>query len=176
MTALGDWVHLVTDIGEEGLRRTRQATAEELAGLARALDVLSCERFAATYAITPLGERRYLFSGTLDAELTQACVVSLEPVPAHLSETFSIELAPADALEDELPVAAEREVSSVADVEPIEDGRIEAGAILFGVLSAALDPYPRKPGVAFDWVDPKHKPDAGGGGPFAALAKLKRGS
>ena len=72
-----------------------------------------------------------------------------------------------------LGVVGDREVSSIPDTEPMTDGRIEAGKLIYEILSAALEPYPRKPGVEFDWVDPKLK-DAGDQGPFAALAKLKR--
>jgi hypothetical protein len=49
MTALRDWFHLVTDIGERPLARTRQATAEERVELARELDILSCEGLSVAY-------------------------------------------------------------------------------------------------------------------------------
>ena len=173
MTALRDWAHLVTDIGERGLAASRRATGEESVELARELDILGCEGLSVTYEIKPLGAGRYTFAGTLDADVTQACVVSLEPVPAHVSEAFSIELGPAGALEDDPAVAGDREVSSIPDVEPIEEGRIDVGTMVFGVLSAALPPYPRKPGAEFDWVDPKAAADPDAASPFAALAKLK---
>ncbi|MDQ8698286.1 DUF177 domain-containing protein [Hyphomicrobium sp. LHD-15] len=173
MTALRDWFKLVTDIGERPLSETREATEEERIELARELDILSCEALKATYVIKALGSGRYNFSGTLEAEVTQACVVSLEPVPGRLSESYSIELGPIEALQDETPVDGDRVVSSVPDVEPIEDGRIEVGSMIFGVLSAGLDPYPRKPGAEFEWVDPKLAADPDGASPFAALAKLK---
>lgn len=174
MTALRDWTHLVADIPERGLARTRTATDEERVELAREFDILSCEALSATYEIKPRGALRYVFSGTLEADVTQACVVTLDPVPAHVSEAFEIELAPPETLlQGSAPAAGDIEVSSVPDVEPMEDGRIEAGRIVFGVLSAALPPYPRKPGVEFDWVDPKVEADPGAASPFAALAKLK---
>lgn len=173
MTALRDWTHLVTDVGERGLSQARQASEEERIELARELDIPSCESLSARYEIKPLGAGRYTFAGTLDADVTQACVVTLEPVPARLSEAFAIELGPADVLEDASPVAGDREVSSIPDVEPIEDGRIDVGSMVFGILSAALPQYPRKPGAEFDWVDPKAAADSDGASPFAALAKLK---
>lgn len=173
MTALRDWFHLVADSPERGLDTTRTATAEELIELARELDIPACERLCVTYEIRPVANGHYRFAGTLEAELTQACVVTLEPVPARLSETFAVELAPAAELADEEPVLGDREVSSVPDTEPIEDGRIEVGTMVFGILSAALPPYPRKEGVEFDWVDPKIAADPDAASPFAALAKLK---
>lgn len=172
MTALRDWVHPRSEIGPERVTQTRAATEEERAELARELDILSCDSLQATYALKSLAGGRYAFTGNLDAEVTQACVVSLDPVPARIREEFSITLAPAAALEDEAIGAGDREVSSIPDTAPIEDGRIEAGSLIYEVLSAALDPYPRKPGVEFDWVDPKLKDEDKG--PFAALAQLKR--
>jgi uncharacterized metal-binding protein YceD (DUF177 family) len=174
MTALRDWTHATSDVGDEGLACTRDATAEERIELARELDILSCERLSVRYLVRRLGQERYSFSGTLEAEVTQACVVSLEPVSAVLTERFSIDLAPRDALSGEEVGNGDRLVSSVPDEEPIEDGRIAAGTLVFGVLSAALDPYPRKAGVEFAWVDPKLGADPEAANPFAALAKLKR--
>jgi len=173
MTALRDWLHLVSDIGDRTLNEKRVATEEERIELARELDIPSCESLRVAYQIKPHGKGRYLFAGALDAEVTQACVVSLEPVPAVISEAFSIELGPAEELGDEPAVEGDREVSSIPDVEPIEEGRIEVGTIPFAVLSAALPSYPRKENAEFDWVDPKAAADPDGASPFAALAKLK---
>lgn len=172
MTALRDWFHLVMDVPERGLSRTRTATEEERVELARELDILSCDSLSAVYEIKPRGNARYVLEGTIEADVTQACVVTLEPVAARVEEKFEVELgAAADLAED--PVEDDLEVSSVPDIEPIENDRIEVGVILFGVLSAALPPYPRKPGVEFDWVDPKAEADPNAASPFAALAKLK---
>lgn len=172
MTALRDWFHLVTDITERGLSRTRAATEEERVELARELDILSCDSLNVAYEIKLRGNARYVLEGTLEADVTQACVVSLEPVAARVEEKFEVELGSAEDLVED-PVEDDVEVSSVPDIEPIENDRIEVGVILFGVLSAALPPYPRKPGVEFDWVDPKAETDPSAASPFAALAKLK---
>ena len=172
MTALRDWFHLVTDIPERGLSRTRTATEEERVELARELDILSCTSLNVAYEIKPRGNARYVLEGTLEADVTQACVVTLEPVAARVEEKFEVELGSAADLV-EAPVDDDLEVSSVPDIEPIENERIEVGTIVFGLLSAALPPYPRKPGVEFDWVDPKAEADPNAASPFAALAKLK---
>jgi len=173
MTALRDWTHLVTDIPERGLEQRRDATDEERVELARELDVPACDGLSVAYEIKGLGKGHYRLSGTLDAKITQSCVVTLDPVPARISETFSVELAPATELEEEPSVAGDRVVSAIPDIEPIEDGRIDLGSIVFGVLSSALPPYPRKEDAAFEWVDPKIESDAEASKPFAALAKLK---
>jgi uncharacterized metal-binding protein YceD (DUF177 family) len=163
----------VTDIPERGLSRSRAATEEERVELARELDIPSCESLSVTYELKPRRPAgHFTFTGNLEADVTQACVVTLDPVPAKLSETFTIDLGPPDALDEAHGTGDdERIVSSVPDIEPIEDGRIDVGTTVFGILSAVLPQYPRKPGVEFDWVDPKA--DGEQASPFAALAKLK---
>lgn len=173
MTALRDWVHVAADIGDVRVRSVREATEDERIELARELDIPSCESLSVAYEIQPSGRGRARLTGTLEAEVTQTCVVSLEPVPLRLSETLSIELGPPEALDDEPAGAGDREISSLPDVEPVEDGRIDVGSLVFAILSAALPPYPRKSDAAFDWVDPKIAADPGAASPFAALSKLK---
>lgn len=173
MTALRDWVHNVSEIGDKPLVRSRAATPEECVELARELDILACSSFDVSYEIRPLGKERYKLSGSFAANVEQACIVTLEPVPAAIKETFAVELAPAEVLSGDSADLDEIEVSSLPDVEPIENGVIEVGTILFGLLSAALPPYPRVEGAEFDWVDPKIEADRETTSPFAALAKLK---
>lgn len=172
MTALHDWVHLVTDVGDLKVKRTREATPEERIELARELDIPSCEALKVSYVLTPLGRDRFNFEGFIEAAVTQSCVVTLEPVATEISEAFSVEFGPPDVIDDAAPVSGDREVLSIPDVEPIEEGRIEVGTVVFGLLSAALPPYPRKAGADFDWVDPKQA-DPEKTSPFAELAKLK---
>jgi len=176
MTTPLEWTHQTSAVTERGISETRQATQDELTELARTLDILSCDSLAVSYEIKPLSGGRYRFSGKLGARVTQACVVTLEPVPEELSEQFEIELVTASEAEPEDQAGAadgDLEILSAPDVEVIEDGRIEAGSIIFQLVSAALDPYPRKEGAEFDWVDPKIAADPTVVSPFAALAKLK---
>lgn len=172
MTNALDWVHVASAIGAHGLSETRKASAEERQELARTLDIPSCDALHVSYTITPLNAGRFRFTGTLEAKVTQACVVTLEPVPSDIEERFAIELYPA---EEAAPLGdeGEQEVLSAPDMEPFENGRIDAGALVYEILSAALDPYPKKEGAEFDWVDPKTAADPGAVSPFAALAKLK---
>jgi len=173
MTSPLDWTHAVGAIGDSGHREERRATPAERAAVAKALDILSCEDLLARYEIKPLGSGRFLLRGEVEADVTQACIVTLDPVPAHLADRFTVELRPEVEVtrEDD---AGEREILGGEDIEPIQDGRIDAGRIVFEHISAVLDPYPRKPEAEFDWRDPKAEADAKAGGPFAALAKLKQ--
>lgn len=164
------WSYRTAEIAEAGLSERRAATAEELVEIARVLDVLACEGVTADYVIRPIGHRRYVLKGEVSGQLTQACVVTLEPVAQRLHAAFDVEFWPAGTL----PVAGEDEVEALssAEIEPIEHGRIDAGRIVFETLSASLDPYPRKPDAAFAG-ETTDSLDAGKESPFAALKKLK---
>jgi hypothetical protein len=173
MTSALDWTYAAATIGTSGLREERRATEAERAAMVKALGILSCEDLIAHYEIEPLGRGRFLLRGEIEADVTQACIVTLDPVPAHLSDRFTVEFRPDDEVPHDAD-AGEREILSGDDIEPIEGGRIDAGRIIFEHISAVLDPYPRKPDVEFDWRDPKAEADAKAGGAFAALAKLKQ--
>ena len=70
-----------------------------------------------------------------------------------------------------------RAALSVLDgAEPIVCGRIDLGAVAYETLATVLDPYPKRKGVGFDWLqsEPNQAQEAQSG-PFAALAPLKRG-
>jgi uncharacterized metal-binding protein YceD (DUF177 family) len=170
MNAPLSWTVTPPEAGNGKSTGSCRATADELENLSAALGVLSVEALDVHYAIELLHQARYRLIGRIDARLTQACVVTLEPVAAKISEPFNVELRP----DVDAPVQTRREdqeVLAAEDVEPFDGGEIELGRIVFECLSAAIDPYPRKPDAEFDWQDPK---SAGNAGPFAALAKLRR--
>ena len=84
-------------------------------------------------------------SGKITADLVQQCVVTLEPLPAHIEHKLDVLFAP-QALEAEGAGPAD---ANEEEVETIIDGVIDLGELLAQHLGVALDPYPRKAGVAF---------------------------
>jgi uncharacterized metal-binding protein YceD (DUF177 family) len=166
-----DWNVELKDIGEREKRVTRTATASECAALASVLDLITCDRLVAAFTVRSKSLGCYRMYGSLEADLVQACIVSLEPVPAHIEEDFDVEYRPAELIERE-DGTAERAILEGRDVEPIEGHRLDAGRIVFEHLSAALDPYPRKEGAEFHWVDkePSDRPESDN--PFAVLKSL----
>lgn len=169
-----NWSHRVSEIAENGLRVERSANEAELAAIATALELPGCEEVKADYVVRPIGEGRYRMTGHLRARLTQACVVTLEPVPARINETFEVEFWPPESI----PEAAEgeMEVLGAPEIEPIEHAAINAGGVVFETLAAGLDPYPRKEGAAFEWREDGDAPEPGATSPFAALKKLRKDS
>ncbi len=170
MTAPLHWMFAETAIGSEGLAETRSASAEDRALIARELDILSCEALTARFEIKPGPDRRFFsVSGVAEADVTQACVVTLDPVAARLSEPFAAEYWPAATLEAKPAAAGD----DARDVEPMEHGIIDVGRLVFEHIAMALDPYPRKPGAEFAWKDPKAAEGEAESHPFAALERLK---
>jgi len=165
------WSHKTASIPEGGLHRTVSATEPERMAIAKELGLVSCGTVAVVYDIRALGMGRYRLAGALDAHLTQACVATLEPVPQTIKEPFEVEFGPPDSLPDVGDV--EVEVLSVPDVEPVDHGAIDVGRVVFEILSAALDPYPRKAGATLEWQDPECGGAEWATGPFGALKKLK---
>jgi uncharacterized metal-binding protein YceD (DUF177 family) len=171
MSAPLAWSHRTLDIPEGGLQVTRSATPAECEAVAHALAIVSCDKLAADYRVRALGEGRFRMTGTLDALVTQECVVTLEPVRQTIAEPFDVTFWPSE----KVPSGSEDEVEilSAPEIEPIEHGQIEAGRVLFEVLSASIDPYPRKAGAKFEWEEGPGETAPGAAGPFAALKKLK---
>lgn len=169
MTALEDWTHAIADVPVAGLHRERTASQAERDALSRALKIPALEALMAKYHIRALPGGGYRLSGHLKGRVVQSCIVTLEPVAADIDDEFVSEFWPDPA---HLDAEGEKAVLDMADIEPLKNGIIDAGRIIFEALSAGLDPYPRKSGVEFDWQDPAAKnPEKTS--PFAVLGKLK---
>ena len=167
------WDHAVHDIPESGLSAQREATPDELARIARALDLIACTSLKTEYAIAPTVGGHYRLSGRLRAEVSQACVVTLEPIDSTIEEAFEAVFWPQEHMP--APESGELVVDDEPEREPIVAGQIAVGRVVFESLAAAIDPFPRKPGAVLDWQSPApadapgSKPES----PFAVLANLK---
>jgi hypothetical protein len=166
------WTHPVSSVGSRGVSVDREATPAEREQLKTDLDILSVDAFHARYKINTESGGGFRMTGDYTAKVTQACVVSLEPVPQSISETIAVSFFPPKRAPE--PEEKERSVLDEPDIEILTGDTIEAGRVLFELLSAALDPYPRKGEAEFSWQDPKEKPgETEKLHPFAALSKLK---
>lgn len=148
--------------GEE--RIAVEATAEERAALAEELDLLSLDSLTAEVTVKPWRIDGVMVAGTVQGTVSQACVVTLEPVTSAVEETFEVRLHP-DAAE-----SADVEVDPDAEDPPerLEGGTVDIGAIVLEHFALGIDPYPRAPGAAWEPDEVEEEPS-----PFAALAALK---
>ena len=168
-----DWIERTKDMTDEGKSSLRSANPAEREAIARALIILACDSLDADYSIRRLSQGRYRLDGVLRASVTQTCVITLDPVPEKIEEAFEVEFWPPEMLEARAP-SGEKGVLDGADVEPLAKNAIDVGRIVFELLSASLEPYPRKAGAAFEWSGSEAdaietKPDS----PFSVLDKLR---
>lgn len=137
-----------------------QASETERAALARRFELLELPALSAEVSVRPGMGGVWTVSGRLRAEVVQACVVTLEPVPQSIDETFDLRFAAGAAGSSDDPDAP----------EPLEGDTIDVGAIVADHLSLALDPFPRAPGATYE---PAPEPEDAKPNPFAALEQLK---
>lgn len=171
MGNVSEWTHQVSEIGEAGLDVKREATAEERQALATQLDILGCNRLVARYRILAAPDGRFKVEGMLEAELVQACVVTLDPVTQRMSEPIRIEFRPKTQIEPE--EESEHQVFVPDDPEPIENNRLGIGRVICEIAASALDPYPRAADAALEPGEGKAAPADSKANPFAALANWK---
>jgi uncharacterized metal-binding protein YceD (DUF177 family) len=165
----------VSDIPSAGIVRDIGANADERAALARRFGLLALDRLEAHLTIKMLDDGHCRVSGRLFADVTQPCVVSLEPVPAKLdaaiAATFAADLA-SEATEIHVDAGGGDD-----DPEPMEGGRIDLGETVAQHLALALDPYPRKAGVDLGKIlrdRAAASMQEGASSPFAKLSELKK--
>jgi uncharacterized metal-binding protein YceD (DUF177 family) len=156
----------VETLPRDGLTQSVAATASERAALAESNDLVEIAALTADFVVTRSG-RGVRVEGTVHAEVTRTCVVSLEPFPVVIDEDVDVRFAPAS--ERRPREEAETVALDVEDPpDPIVDGKIDLGALAAEFMALALDPYPRKPGAQF--VPPE--PDDDGDSPFSGLARI----
>ena len=168
---------LKVDEIKDGTTGEIAATKTEMDAIARLLQLVALKRLALSYRFDHRGAGRLRLTGQLQADVTQTCVVSLDPVESSLDIPLELEFWPASMVAELERNAGEEPASQgLLDwPEPVVDGRIDLGPVIYETLATALDPYPKRAGASFDWS--QAGPDQAGegpSGPFAALAALKR--
>lgn len=174
--SLAEIIYRVDAVPPAGISASYKADKQERAALARQLDLPSISELKLEYQLRPLPRARFRLTGRVEASVTQTCVVSLDPVENTIDELIEVELWPEDQFDDAEQEEDGESVSvELEGPEPIVHGQIEVGQIAYEHLVAAIDPYPRKPGIEFEWQGS----EASGGRaetvkPFAELGKLMR--
>lgn len=157
----------VDDIPGGRIEVTVEASPEERAALAVEFGLVGIDKLVGRYDVVRKG--RYVeVTGDVEATIEQNCVVTLEPFVSNVKERVDLRYTEPRFIEEAEAEGDEPEVDLDAP-DPIENGRIDLGVLTAEYLSLGLDPYPRKPGVAFTPVlESEPEPS-----PFAKLASLK---
>ncbi len=144
-----------------------EATEAERAALARRFDLPEIGKLTASVRLRRSHAGRFVqLSASLSADVVQNCVVTLDPVPAHVESSFEILYEPGPGPEGREVVVDAAEL----DIEPLEGDVIDIGEAVAEELSLSLDPYPRAPGAEVEGTDGED----GRNRPFETLARLKR--
>jgi uncharacterized metal-binding protein YceD (DUF177 family) len=167
----------VEAVPKDGLTRTIEADPAERAALAELNRLPGVAKLTATFTLRRAGRAGVRVSGVVHAEVTQTCVVSLEPFPATLDESVDVRFAPSadgSAARHGAPGApADAILLDAEDApDPIVDGRIDLGALAAEFLALGLDPYPRKPSAQF--APPEDVAGAGSPAPAPAGVAAKK--
>ena len=167
-----DWRHALADIPVRGFDVERFASADERRAVAEALDIVEVRSLMVRYRVSASGrsresERGAHVAGELEAEVVQTCVVTLEPVTETVREPIAVEFRDAAAID----AAADIDPDEEADLDRLDsDGSVPVGRVVYEVLAAGLDPFPRAPGAEVTWTDTTPE---GAVSPFAALERLR---
>jgi uncharacterized metal-binding protein YceD (DUF177 family) len=162
----------IESIGPSAQTRRIEAGAGERLALAERFGLLALHSLSAAVELERQDRDTIHAKGHLVADVVQSCVVTLEPVPAHIEADFacSYTAATPEAVEAVIDPLAEEEI------EPLAGEEIDLGETVAQQLAIALDPYPRAPGAV--WPQDAQTETAagreGGKGPFAKLARLKK--
>ena len=146
------------------------ATPEESSALARRFGLKSLSNFKAKVSARRVPDGLIRIWGELEAEVVQACVVSLQDVPARIRASFDTYFTEEGReVDDE---ALEGLLPEEDDDTVFQNGAVDLGELTAQYLALELDPFPRAPGVSLAAQmtqrgerDPKN--------PFAVLESLK---
>ncbi len=169
-----DWTHTLAEIPDDGLNVLQTAGQSELDAVAHALSLESCGALSADYTVKPAASGTYVLNGRLCAEITQSCIVSLEPVTSKLDKKLAHRFAPNPDITG-VGNADDQQVLAPDAPELIENDTLDVGRLIFEVLSAAIDPYPRKQNAVFNPQSTQAKGNDNGrqSGAFSALTGWK---
>jgi uncharacterized metal-binding protein YceD (DUF177 family) len=163
--------HLRLDQIRDGERLDLVADEAERRAIAERLGLAALERLDAHVMLSRTGAL-VRAEGRIVATLEQACVVTSEPVRAHVDEAFEFLFMPPpeSTADDEVELGKED-----CDVIFYDGGAIDLGDAIGDTLALSIDPFPRTASAdaALREAGVLTEEQAS---PFAVLAQLKKGS
>jgi uncharacterized metal-binding protein YceD (DUF177 family) len=161
--------HLRLDQIRDGERLDLTADEAERQAIASRLRIECLKRLEAHATLSRTGEV-VRADGRLVAALDQSCVVTGEPVAAHVDEAFEILFMPEPATgpDEEIELG-----EADCDIVFHDGAAIDLGTAIADTLALSIDPYPRSAAAdaALKEAGVLTEEQAG---PFAALAALKK--
>jgi len=157
------------ELGRGPVTLELEPSPEERVAIARSLALKSLPALSARITVRPWFDGVEL-SGGFQATVEQVCGVSLDPFEQTVEGEIEVRAVPAGS-----PHAADAEGGEVElDLEApdppdvLEGDSIDVAAYVLEYFALAINPFPRKPGVEFEFTPPAEEES-----PFAVLRKLK---
>jgi hypothetical protein len=161
------------EVGETGRHIELEASEPVRVALAKPAGVDAIERLVARFDLTRRGRDGLHVSGEVSGIVRQTCVVTLDPVQNEINEPIAVDFGPTHQNTKEAAEVDIEATSSGEEVEPLVGNAVDLGILATEFFLLGIDPYPRRPGAAFD--GPKVASDPASH-PFAGLAALQKNS
>jgi len=156
-------------LGRGTLTVRLEPDAAERAEVAKDLRLVSLPALTATLTLKPWMDGVEI-AGRFDAVVEHICAVSLDNFEQPLAGEIEVRAVPAGSPQAQEPTGGEVDYDPDAPDPPdvLAGDAVDLAAYVVEHLALEIDPFARKPGVAFDYT-PDPEPES----PFAALRKLK---
>lgn len=168
---MSDWRHVIrlSDLARGPVSVTLAPDAEIRAQIARRLGLESLPELTGRLTVRPWLDGAEI-SGRFKARVEQICGVTLDPFESEIAGEIAVQVVPAGSPHAPADSPGEIELDLEAPDPPdvLEGEEIDLAAYLVEHLALEIDPFPRKPGVAFDY-----EPEVREESPFAVLKRLK---
>jgi hypothetical protein len=150
-------VSFVANVGrlpQKGLTVVIEPDVRQRAALASEHELLSVESYRAELLVAPWKRNGVKVSGRVEADITQACTVTLDPVEAHIDEAVDALFLPEESKLGRQGFDGGGEILLDAEgpdsPETFSGDTIDVGALAEQFFGLAIDPYPRKPGASLE--------------------------
>jgi Large ribosomal RNA subunit accumulation protein YceD len=161
----------VVRLPQKGMPVTIEADEDQRRLLAQQHGLLGVECFRADLVVSKWKGEGVRVSGQVDADITQACVVSLDPMDAHVNAEIEALFVPEDSRLSRAQTGHKAEILLDAEgpdsPEPFLGDTIDVGALAEQYFALAIDPYPRKEGASLEETSPA----SGGEAPRSVIAE-----
>ena len=149
----------VSRLPKRGMPVVIEATERQRAALAATHALASVDRYRAELLVSPWKRNGVQVEGKVEADIVQKCIVTLEPLPAHIAESVTAVFLPEDSKLGREGFGQGGEILIEVDgpdsPETFSGDSIDVGALAEEFFALAIDPYPRKADAALDRLAPE---------------------
>jgi uncharacterized metal-binding protein YceD (DUF177 family) len=144
----------VVRLPQKGMPITIEADEGQLGRLAAEHGLLAAGSFRAELTVSNWKGSGVRVHGQVGADITQACVISLDPVESHVEAEISALFVPENSRLAKIDTGHREEILLDAEgpesPEPFSGDSIDVGALAEEYFALAIDPYPRKEGARIE--------------------------